>query len=204
MAKRPDAEWRVITAALALAESEGWRRVGLAAIAAKAGLSLAETHALFPAKLAILDGFARRMDRAVLEGGAANGEDETVRDRLFELLMRRFEAMRPYRAGLKAVLRDTVLVDPLASLCALDNLRRSMVCTLEAACIPAGGLAGRLRAKCLGLVFLLALRVWLGDKSEDMAPTMAALDRGLARAERLACRGRPSRPKPTVPVAEKA
>lgn len=204
MAKRPDAEWRVIVAALTLAESEGWRRVTLATIAAKAGLSLAETHALFPGKLAILDGFARRMDRAVMEGGAAVDEKETVRDRLFELLMLRFDAMRPHRAGLKAVLRDTVLLDPLGSLCALDNLRRSMACTLEAACIQSGGWGGRLRGQCLGLVYLCALRVWLGDKSEDMAPTMAALDRGLARAERLACRGRPSRPKPTVPVAEKA
>ncbi len=203
MAKRPDAEWRVIAAALALAESEGWRRVGLAAIAAKAGLSLAETHALFPDKLAILNGFARRMDRAVLEGGAAIDQEEPVRDRLFELLMLRFETMRPHRAGLKAVLRDTILVDPLGSLCALDNLRRSMVCTLEAAGIPSGGLGGRLRARCLGLVYLCVLCVWLGDKSEDMAPTMAALDRGLARIDRLAGRG-PFRRRRSAPMTEQA
>jgi AcrR family transcriptional regulator len=163
MAKRPDAEWRVIGAALTLAESEGWRRVGLARIAEKAGLSLAQTYALFPGKPAILDGFARRIDRAVLEGGAATDEEETARDRLFELLMRRLDAMRPHRAGLKAVLRDTVIVDPPAS--------------------------------------LRALRVWLGDESKDMAPTMAALDRGLAQAERLA---NPAAFRPPQPTPDKA
>ncbi len=189
MAKRPDAEWRVISAALTLAESGGWRRLGLAAIAEEAGLSLAETYALLPGKPAILDGFARRMDRAVLEGGAATDEDETPRDRLFELLMRRLEVMRPHKAGLKAVLRDTVIVDPVASLQGLINLCRAMTVTLEAAGIPAGGIGGRMRVRGLGLVFLGALRVWLGDESKDMAPSMAALDRALAGAERLTSPG---------------
>ncbi len=186
MAKRPDPEWRVIGAALSLAESEGWRRVGLAGIAQKAGLSLAETYAIFPNKLAIIGGFARRIDRVVLEGGDLTDGDDSIRDKLFELLMRRFEAMRPHRAGLKSVLQE---MDPLAGLCTLNNLRLSMSCMLEAAGVPAGGLAGRLKSKGLGLVYLLSFRVWLGDESKDLAPTMAALDKGLARVEQFAMAG---------------
>jgi hypothetical protein len=40
-----------------------------------------------------------------------------------------------------------------------------------------------LQLKGLGLVYLAALRAWFGDDSADLAPTMAALDKGLARAE---------------------
>ena len=57
---------------------------------------------------------------------------------------------------------------------------------LEAAGISSVGLAGSLRIKGLALVYLNALRVWLEDDSPDMARTMAAVDKGLRRAEQLA------------------
>ena len=56
---------------------------------------------------------------------------------------------------------------------------------LEAAGIDAGGPAGALRTKGLMLVWLDVLRVWQSDESEDMARTMAHLDKRLALAERL-------------------
>ena len=43
----------------------------------------------------------------------------------------------------------------------------------------------RCARKELALVYLNALRVWLADDTEDMAKTMAALDRGLRQAEML-------------------
>ena len=65
---------------------------------------------------------------------------------------------------------------------------------LEAAGINSGGLRGTVRAKGLLAVYAAVIPVWLRDDSPDMARTMAALDRRLAQAERLAalCSG-PSR-----------
>jgi hypothetical protein len=37
----------------------------------------------------------------------------------------------------------------------------------------------------LNALWLNALRTWMRDDSDDMAKTMATLDRGLGRAERL-------------------
>ena len=60
-----DAE-RVIDAALALVAAEGWRNVSLAAVASDAGLSVLEVYRVFPSRTAILCGFFRRIDEAVL------------------------------------------------------------------------------------------------------------------------------------------
>ena len=62
----------------------------------------------------------------------------------------------------------------------------TMTLILEAAGISASGPFGMLRAKGLLVVWLATARVWLKDESPDLGPTMAALDRNLRRAERLA------------------
>ncbi len=84
-------EQRLIDAALELAARQGWRRTGLAEIAAAAGLKLHEAYALHRSKASILRAFMRRIDASVLAGGGRSGTARTARDRLFETLMRRFE-----------------------------------------------------------------------------------------------------------------
>lgn len=175
---------QIIDAALALAAERGWHDLSLAAIAKAAGLPLADVYAIFPSKQAVLEGFFSQVDEAVLRGGDPDLEHDTAHDRLFDAVMRRFEAMAPYRAGVAAIIEDGRR-DPVAMLCGAPRFLRSMQATLEAAGIASDGLSGMLRAKGLGLVYLQTLRVWLRDDSEDLAQTMAALDRGLRRAESL-------------------
>jgi len=55
----------------------------------------------------------------------------------------------------------------------------SMGWMLEAAGVSSAGLAGKARRKILALVYISVLLVFLSDKSEDLAKTMAALDRRL-------------------------
>lgn len=178
---------RVIEAALALAAASGWRQLGLAGIAKKAGLTMAELRSVFPSKAAILAGFVRRTDERVLAGGKDGGEDggSTARDRLFDVLMRRFDVLQPDRSAVRVIIRDS-LCDPLAVLCQGPMLFSSMAWMLEAAGLSSAGLNGALRTKGLALVYLVALRAWLKDDSTDLAKTMAVLDRGLRRAEKMA------------------
>jgi AcrR family transcriptional regulator len=172
---------RLIDAALALAERRGWRELALADIAREAGLPLARVHGLAPSKTAILEAHMRRTDAAVLSGAPADpGSD--ARDRLFDAVMRRFDAMAPGKAGLRAIVHD-LSSDPAGALCLGPGLMRAMAWTLEAAGIDSGGWRGRLKAKGLALLYLSVLRVWLGDDSAEQSKTMAALDRGLRRAE---------------------
>ena len=94
---------RIIDALMALAAMRDFAKVGLADIAEEAGVSLATLRESYDGKLAIVADFSRRIDQAVLEGGPAEGE--TPRDRLFEILMRRFDALGPYKAAVRNIAR---------------------------------------------------------------------------------------------------
>jgi AcrR family transcriptional regulator len=185
--KKPDIPNQVIDAALALAAERGWRDLTLADIAEAAKLPLSQVYPAYASKAAILRGFTRRIDAAVLatEEPGVNGGEGSARDRLFDVLMRRFDALKPHRQALGNIVFDEAR-DPVSALCGLGRLERSMAAMLEAARLSAGGLRGLLRAKALGLAYLAALRVFLGDDSPDLSATMAALDRSLGRLDRLA------------------
>ncbi|MFQ6016792.1 MAG: TetR family transcriptional regulator [Kiloniellaceae bacterium] len=175
----------VIETAMRLAVEVGWRDLSLAEIAEAAKLPLSKIYPVFPSKQAILDAFSRGIDMQVLEAEEPEAREGGARDRLFDVLMRRFDALKPYRQALGIIICDQAC-DPLAAPCSLARLRRSMACMLEAANLSAGGLRGVLRVKALAAVYLATLRVWLRDDSPDMARTMAALDRNLRRLEVLA------------------
>lgn len=202
MAKRPDSiSKRIIDAAFALASEKDWRRVSLAEIAERAGSTLAELAEQFPSKGAILIAFARQTDAEVLENLDEDTEMETPRDRLFGVMMRRFDALAPYKAGLASMLRapDTDLASFTAGAC---RYMGSMGLMLEAAGVSTAGLRGRLRVQGLAALYPAVLRVWLNEEAADMPRTMAALDRWLRRAELVdhwLCRrpyGRQAAPEP--------
>jgi AcrR family transcriptional regulator len=174
---------RIIDAALACIARQGWRRLSLADIAAEAGLPILRVYRLFASKPAILRGFFRRVDEAVLAAPLDSEPDERPRDRVFDLLMRRFDALTPYRAAFEVLVRE-LPTDPLAALAAGAGLLRSMRWMLETAGISGEGLGGVLAVKLTAAAYLATLRVWLRDESPDLAPTMAALDRRLRGIER--------------------
>jgi AcrR family transcriptional regulator len=183
---------RIIDTAFALAAERGWRDLSLAEIAEAAKLPLSTVYPVFSSKQAILSGFARQVDAAMLAEGAED-LDLPARDRLFDMIMRRFDALQPYKEGLGAILQDQ-LCDPLATCCGLDRLGRSMAATLEAAGFSTTGCRGVLRIKGLSAIYLSVLRVWLRDDSEDMAKTMAHLDKQLSRIDSLIGRLKSYRP----------
>jgi AcrR family transcriptional regulator len=180
-ASRNEAD-RIIDATLALIPTEGWRGLSLSAIAAAAELPILQVYRVFHSKQAILGGLYRRLDQIVLADPPAAEPDERPRDRLFDLLMRRFDALQPYKPALD-VLRRELLGDPVTALCAGASLLRSMQWMLEAADIPTGGVRGAIAVKLAAAAYLSATRVWQRDDSPDLARTMAALDARLRRIE---------------------
>ncbi|MDR3438474.1 TetR/AcrR family transcriptional regulator [Telmatospirillum sp.] len=174
----------IVDAALALASEKGWHGVSLADIAARADLSLAELHAECDSKSAILKAFFQRLDDALWSGDLPQAE-ETPRDRLFDVVMRRFDALQPHRAGVQAILTG-LASDPWLLLSSGPHLLKTTALMLEVSGISASGPAGRLKVHGLSAIYLAVLRVWLSDDSADMGKTMAALDRFLRGAESIA------------------
>jgi AcrR family transcriptional regulator len=190
---------RIIDAALARVASAGWRHLSLAAIAEAAGLPILQVYRTFASKQAILRGFYRRIDEAALAEPPPAEPAERPRDRLFDLLMRRFDTLQPYKPALE-VLRREFPGDPMTVLCMAVSLLRSIRWMLEAADISTGGARGVLAVKLTAAAYISTTRVWQRDESPDLARTMAALDARLRQVERwLAPMDRPRRDEQTVP-----
>ncbi len=172
----------VIRAAFDLAERTGWHRMSLAAAASEAGLPLARTRERLPNRLAVLGRFGKLADEAML---ADLTPESGVRDRLFDMVMRRIDVLQAHRGGMLALLR-ALPTDPGLALLLGMATQRSMRWMLEAAGVGSVGLRGELRTRGLVAVWLWVVRAWRTDDSPDLSATMAALDTALTRAEQAA------------------
>jgi hypothetical protein len=186
----------LLTIAFALLAERGWSGLSLMALAEWADRPLIEVYRQLPDRRAILRALSERVDQAMLEVDRAELEGLPPRDKLFELIMRRFDALAPFRAGLARLERDARR-DPCILLPIACRLDRSLRWMQELAGLRSHGLRARLRRRALLAVYLRALRTWLGDDSADHAKTMAQLDTLLRRVERVAGLREPSqRPGP--------
>lgn len=191
---------RILDGALELASQMRWRTVTMEMIADASGAKLGRVYELYPSKAAFVTAFIRRVDAAVLAGHDTEDASEPSRERLLDVLMRRFEALRPHRDAVASITRD-IGCDPASLICSLPAFAKAMAWSLEAAGICASGPFGLIRVKGVSLIYLAAMRVWLQDDTQDLSKTMAQLNKSLMRAEALISRfpfGRRSRPPSDV------
>ncbi len=142
-------------------------------------MSLSELYAVFPSKTAILAAFLARIDEQALSGRQES--TGTIRDRLFDLIMRRLDALGPYKAAVKSM----VTAGPgeaIGALCLAPRFLTSMRWLAEAGGVRTSGLLGIVRVKSIAAIYLATLRTWLQDDGDDNSKTMAFLDRALRRA----------------------
>ena len=173
---------RVIEALMELAAEREWDDFGLADVAERAKMSLADFRDLFPSKGAVLAGFERKIDRVVLDAVGSALADEAPRERLFDVLMRRLDALAPYRLGLQSI-SEWVRRDPLSAAALNGVAMNSMRFMLAAAGIESEGATGAIKLQGLVLAWLRVLDGWFEDEDPGLARTMAALDKELARGE---------------------
>jgi AcrR family transcriptional regulator len=196
----------IAAAALRLAGQAGWRGLSLGDIALEAGISLGEVSRCFASRYEILDGFERMIDRRMLDGAASGDIDDKPRDRVFDIIMERFDAMLPYRDGINRIVRELPF-DPPSGLVLAAALPRAVSWMFAGARIDIAGPLMPLKLAALSAIYLSVVRVWLKDDNQDLSKTMAALDRGLDQAKALFGGDfgptSPAEPTPTEgPVAE--
>ncbi|WP_210485086.1 TetR/AcrR family transcriptional regulator [Microvirga antarctica] len=172
----------IVSALLALAAERDWHAIEITDIAERADVTLSEFRDLFPSKGAILGAFSRTIDRAVLAGTSDDLAGEPARERVFDVMMRRIDALTPHKAALLRITRG-LQCDAL-SLAALNKVAvNSQRFMLASAGIPTEGHLGGLKVQGAVLVFARTLQTWLHDDDPALARTMARLDRELRRGE---------------------
>jgi AcrR family transcriptional regulator len=182
-----DLREKIIDALMGLASERPWDMISLSDVAERAGVSLAQFRDAYPSKGAILAGFSRRIDKIVMDATTDDLAQESDKDRLFDVLMRRFDAMAPYKKALIGI-NDWAMHDPAA----LPNLNQlalnSLRFMLEAAGLNSEGPLGALKLQGLALAWTHVFHIWLDDGAADLATTMAALDKELTRGESVVAR----------------
>lgn len=171
---------RALEAALSLSQIKAWKIITLVEIAAHADISLSELYGITD-KDRLIDALEGWADGA-MSSERADMKD-TPRERLFDIIMRRFEHMEPYREGLLPIMR---LRDRAPTrLAALVQARKA---SAQWALICAGldhGSGAERAARGLSVAWAIGKteRAWRSDTGGDFARTMATLDAELAMAE---------------------
>lgn len=167
-----------------LASDRPWRDIELTDVAHEAGLTLSDMRDLYPSKGAILDGFIRLIDKKVIEGTTDDLTGEPARERVFDVVMRRLDAMTPYRSALRRI--AFAVRGDLGAMAALNrselNSARYM---LAAAGIPSEGPLGVVQLQGLVIAQARVMETWFEDDDPTLAKTMARLDRELGRGEKI-------------------
>lgn len=169
-------------AAFRLAERQPWREVTLSAIAAEAGLNLAQLASDGVGKVDLLRGFSRDMDHRLLQSLESDPLDGEPHDRLFDVMLRRIELLTPHKAALKSIAAAPA-DGPSEFLSLLASAMDTQAWLLAAAGLETPGARGELHRLGLAKIYADTLRVWLDDDDPGMARTMATLDRGLRDGE---------------------
>jgi AcrR family transcriptional regulator len=173
-----------VEALMRLAAEQPWNDIEVGDIAREAGLSLAEFRDLFPSKGAVLGGLSRMLDRKVLDADTADLAEEPTRERLFDVLMRRLDAMTPYKPALRRI-SYALRGDPLSMLALNGVALNSHRFMLAAAGINTEGPLGRLKLQGVVIAFARTVETWLDDDDPALARTMARLDKEIRNGERL-------------------
>jgi AcrR family transcriptional regulator len=178
---------RIVEALMELAAERQWEDITLSDVAGRADVTLSQFRDCFPSKGAALAGFSRMIDKKVLEESSADLAGESARDRLFDVLMRRLDAMAPYREGVRGI-AEWARRDPVSALALNGVALNSMRFMLEAAGLDSEGPLGNVKLQGLVLAWTRVLDEWLRDEEPGLDRTMAILDAELARGGRILSR----------------
>lgn len=164
----------------------GWKDFSFAGVARKVGRPVSDFQAAFPTPSHIPQAVIARINHDMLDG--VEGEDFTAvtpREALFEILMARFEAAEDYKDFIRVLWREWPS-DMLSALLIASKGAGSMAWVLDRAGLSGTGLSGMMRIQGLTILYLYTVKVWLDDDTPDLSKTMASLDQGLGRLERIA------------------
>ncbi len=184
--KNVDIRQKIVESALYLAVAQGWEYTTLRDIAQHSGISASDLYDVIDDKNDILVILGKIIDKKLLDNIDISEDDSiSSRDRLFDILMDRYEALNDYRDGVAAIF-ESFKYDPKQIIISMPHLCRSISWMLEMSTIETAGVSGMVKVVGLTGFYIKVLKVWIKDDSKDLSKTMAALDQALDRAESAA------------------
>lgn len=183
--KSPDIKNHLIAAALRLAATHSWADLTLEQIAKAANISSAQAMAIFSTKDDLLTALVVHIDDEVTVTIGKPATKGTARDRLFEVMMARFDVLQKYRPAILGIItaakRDPSLLRTL-----IPAQAQAMRKMLALANLKQDGVKEILATAGLLTTYAASLHCWERDDTKDMSRTMATLDKYLRRADKLA------------------
>jgi AcrR family transcriptional regulator len=191
---------KILAAAFAAIERDGWTALTLLALAKAAKVKTAELYRFAPDKPSLLRMILAALDQDIVERLAESDERTPLRDRVFDAVLNAFEAMTPHKAVMRVLYHD-LRRDPSAWPAAWSGLRQTARWVAEAAGLDTAGAFGAVRLRGLSLLMAGATPVWLDD-GDDLGRTMAYVDGRLRRVEKALSLFRRSAPANADPLTE--
>jgi AcrR family transcriptional regulator len=166
---------KILQTFLDLLSDHSYEDVSLPLIAETAKVKLSDMRGAYSSKLQLVAAFAEMIDKTVLDGLDKDMGDQPARDRLFDVLMTRIDALADHKEAVRA-LHEATRNDPALALDFNRVAARSQKWMLIAAGVDVSGVK---------IAFARVVGVWLNEEDEGMPRTMARLDRELDKGTDL-------------------
>tara|TARA_Y100000287_G_scaffold174080_1_gene162595 strand:- start:78 stop:662 length:585 start_codon:yes stop_codon:yes gene_type:complete len=181
--KTNNREHELIKEAFVVIERVGWDKFSLLDLTKKDKIEEKEINFFFKNKSDVIDKFSIMIDSMV--ESKINIDDFQIsskKDNLFELIMIRLEEMKIYKKSLKKII-DSAKKNPTLLSRISNNVMNTMDFYLELTSCYNDTPIDFLKKNTLFFIYSFAFRTWLKDETDDLASTMAELDRLLTMSE---------------------
>ena len=177
-------KFKIIEESFLFIDNIGWKEFSIERFAEENNYKSSEVKNFISNKNDLLIEFSKMIDEKVeLNINIEEFENSDVKDNIFELIMMRFDAMTPFKGGLKKIINE--IKSPIILKEISQNILVSMDFYLEFSNAYDDTIFDVIKKKSLFLIYSYCFKVWLNDDSKELSKTMSELDRLLNYAEKF-------------------
>ena len=177
-------KFKIIEESFLFIDKIGWKEFSIERFAEENNYKTSEVKNFISNKNDLLIEFSKMIDEKVeLNINIEEFENSDVKDNIFELIMMRFDAMTPFKGGLKKIINE--IKSPIILKEISQNILVSIGFYLEFSNAYDDTIFDVIKKKSLFLIYSYCFKVWLNDDSKELSKTMSELDRLLNYAEKF-------------------
>ena len=177
-------KFKIIEESFLFIDKIGWKEFSIERFAEENKYKTSEVKNFIGNKNDLLIEFSKMIDEKVeLNIDIEEFENSDVKDNIFELIMMRFDAMTPFKGGLKKIINE--IKNPIILKEISQNILVSMDFYLEFSNAYDDTIFDVIKKKSLFLIYSYCFKAWLNDDSKELSKTMSELDRLLNYAEKF-------------------